>query len=344
MTGKEIIKKAINLEPTPRMPVMILSGGVWAYKQIGKSLQDSFDISPEESSDYWVEVNKKINSDLIWCAAGCNNLGLRSIGAPSDFSVVGVAATVESMIENPSDVDKIDLSVMENDPGIQKMLASTRLMKEKMGNDTLLAVSQWGPLTLASQMIGVNKLMKLMRKDAEAVFAIMDFTRELVVKYWSLFIEAGVEHVSIAEPLASGDMISPKMFEKYVIPYAQYVNKAVEGKVSRMLHICGNTEHVLPLIPDTGTDMFSLDFKTSLVSAREHLDGKVAFAGHIDPVNVMMTKTPAEITADAERCGREAEWQKGGFILMPGCDLAPATPLENIQAMSAYAHSQTQNI
>lgn len=118
MTGKEILKRAIRLEPTDRAPVIILSGGVWAYNQVGKSLQDSFDMSPEESSDFWVETKPCISS--------------------------------------ASDVDKLDIGKIKEDPGVQAMLASTKLMKEKMGNDTLLAVSQWGPMTLASLMLGAE--------------------------------------------------------------------------------------------------------------------------------------------------------------------------------------------
>lgn len=341
MNGKELLKKAIALEPTPRVPVIILSGGVWAYKQIGKSLQDSFELTPEESSDYWVSVNKKLKSDLIWCAAGCNNLGLRAIGAEADFSNIGVAATVKPCIEKPSDVDKIDLKVLKNDPGLNAMLESTKLMKQKMGDETLLAVSQWGPMTLASLMFGADKFMMMLRKDLEGAQYVMDFTKELVLAYWRLFIEAGVEHVSQAEPCASGDMISPKMFEKVALPYLKYTNSQIGDGVTKMLHICGNTNKILDKIPETGTQMFSLDYKVDLTLAREKLDGKVAFAGQMDPADVMLLGSKEDVEADVKRCITEADWKKGGFIVMPGCDLAPNTPLENLETMVTTCHEET---
>lgn len=342
MTGKEILKRAIRLEPTDRAPVIILSGGVWAYNQVGKSLQDSFDMSPEESSDFWAETNKRLQSDLIWCAAGCNNLGLRGIGAEADFSKVGVAASVKPCISSASDVDKLDIGKIKEDPGVQAMLASTKLMKEKMGNDTLLAVSQWGPMTLASLMLGAENFMIMLRKDAEGAKYVMDFTKELVVEYWNLFIEAGVEHVSQAEPVASGDMISPKMFAKVALPYLQYTNKAIGDKATKMLHICGNTNRLFEMIPETGTQMFSMDYKVDLALAREKMGGKVAFAGIIDPAEIMLMSSPEVVAKDAKRCLAEAEWEKGGFILMPGCDLAPATPWENLESMVKVAHETKQ--
>lgn len=341
MTGKEIFKKAVKLEPTERVPVIILSGGVWAYRQVGKSLQDSFDMTPEESSDYWVEVNKKLKSDLLWCAAGCNNLGLRAIGAEADFSKIGVAASVKPCIEKPGDVDKIDLKVLKDDPGIAAMLESTKLMKKKMGDETMLAVSQWGPMTLASLMYGTDSFLMMLRKDPEGANYIMDFTKELVVEYWKLFIEAGVEHVSQAEPCASGDMISPKMFQKVAMPYLQYTNSKVPEGVSKMIHICGNTNRILEYLPDTGTDMFSMDYKVDMKLAREKLGGKIAFAGQMNPAEVMLLGSQDDVAKDVKRCIEEAEWEKGGFIVMPGCDLAPETPLANLETMVNICHSTT---
>lgn len=108
MTNKQIFLDAIRLKPTPRQPAIILSGGVWANKQIGLSLQDSFDIGPEKAAENVIRANEVVNSDLVWTAAGCNNLVLRAVGAKTTFSNVGVAASVdEPLIEDAEDVDKL---------------------------------------------------------------------------------------------------------------------------------------------------------------------------------------------------------------------------------------------
>lgn len=345
MTGKEIFKKAVKLEPTPRVPVIFLSGGVWAFNQVGKSLQDSFDMSPEESSDYWVEIYEKTHTDLLWCAAGSNNLALRALGAECDFSKPGVAASSKPFLEKPSDVDKLNIGKIKEDPGVIAMLESTKLRKKKLGDKVMLAVSQWGPMTLANLMYGATPFMMMLRKDPEGVKHILEFTTEVVVEYWKLFAEAGVEHVSQAEPVASGDMISPKMFLEYAFPYMKKVNEEIGDKVfSKMIHICGNTTKILDYLPDTGADMFSMDYKVDLAEARKILDGRMAFAGQIDPADIMYMADSEKVKEVAKQCIEDAQWEKGGYILMPGCDLSPMTPLENIQAMVDVAHSYTQEI
>ena len=339
MTSKQILLDAIQLKKTPRQPVIILSGGVWANKQIGLSLQDSFDIGPEKNAMNVIHANERVNSDLVWTAAGCNNLVLRAIGAKTTFSNVGVAASVdEPLITEAEDVDKLDIGDIERDPGIAAMLESTRILKERIGDQVLIGISQWGPMTLAGLLMGTEDFMILTLKDKPAAEHIMNFTEKLTTKYWELFVEAGAELVSQAEPSASGDMISHKQFEKMALPHIQATNRRIDGKVkAKMLHICGNINRILPYLPQTGSDVISFDYKVDLKLARETLGGKMAFAGKLDPVAVMQLGTPELIEQLTKEYIEEADSKQGGYIVMPGCDLAPSTPLENIQAMVSTA-------
>lgn len=345
MNQKEIFKKAIKMEPTERIPVMIISGGVWAFNQAGLSLQDSFDMPPEQSADYIIAINEKVRSDLIWCAAGCNHLVLRALGAKSKFKKPGKAADVKPMITGPMDIDKLNTNKIKEDPGIIAMVECTKILKKKIGDKTMLGVSQWGPMTLASLMMGTTEFMIGLMKDKEGMKYLMEFTRELVVIYWKLFAEAGVEHVSQAEPVASGDMISRNMFEEFALPNLLYTNQKIKDDVySKMIHICGNTESLFPVLPETGTDLFSMDWKTSLSKAREGLGGKIAFAGQVDPSNVMLMSSPDVVREKCEACASDAQWEKGGYILMPGCDLAPETSLENLNVLMDVAYSHKQQV
>ena len=341
MTNKQLLLDAIHLKPTPRQPAIILSGGVWANKQLGLSLQDSFDIGPEKAAENAIRMNELVNSDLLWTAAGCNNLVLRAIGARTTFSNVGVAASVdEPLITESEDVDRLDPDGIERDPGINAMLETTRILKDRVGDQVLIGISQWGPMTLAGLLMGTEDFMILTLKDKPAAEHIMSFTEKLTTKYWELFVQAGAELVSQAEPSASGDMISHKQFEKMALPHIQATNRVIDGKVkAKMLHICGNINRILTYLPQTGSDVISFDYKVDLKLARETLGGKMAFAGKLDPVAVMQLGTSEQIRQLTREYIEEAESGLGGYIVMPGCDLAPATPLENVQAMVTTAKS-----
>jgi uroporphyrinogen decarboxylase len=345
MTPKEIFEKAIRLEPTPRIPVTLLSGGVWVYNQQGMSLQDSFDLPPEQSAEITIKANEEVRSDLVWAAAGCNNLVLRAVGAKVNFHRPGAASDVaEPLLDNPYDIDKINLENIKDDPGLNAMLENTRILKDSIGDEVMIGISQWGPLTLAGLLLGTEKFMKLLIKDKAAVHYMMGCTTQMVYRYWDLFLDAGAEYISQAEPFASGDMISKRQFVEFVVPNLTKTNNLIGDKpFAKMIHICGDTTKFLELIPETGADAFSMDYKVDLAAAREALDGKIAFFGHMDPVAVMQMATPEKVREECIRCVKDAQGEKGGYFMMPGCDIPPAVPIENIRAMVDVAYSYPEN-
>jgi len=340
MNRKEIIAAGIKLQKTPRPPVMILSGGVWANKRYNLSLEDSFHLSPELAAEHVIETNNLIQSDLIWAAAGCNNLVLRGIGVKTRFDQVGAAASItEPLISQATDLEKLHVDDIENDRGIQAMLEMTRILKAKIGKDYLIGISQWGAFTLAGLLLGTDRFMIMTIREKQAVEYILSFTEKLVVKYWSLFVEAGAELVSQAEPSASCNMISPKQFESMVLPHIRNNNRNIDAKVNyKMLHICGDITKILPILPQTESDVISFDYPVSLTGAREILGNKMAFAGKLDPVGVLQSGSLEEIRQLTKDYIEEAG-NDGGYLVMPGCDLAPATPLEHVQAMTETARN-----
>ena len=345
MTDKQLLLDAIHLKKTPRQAVIILSGGVWANGQIGLSLQDSFDIGPEKAAQNVLRANQWVESDLIWTAAGCNNLALRAIGAKTTFSKVGVSASIdEPLIECADDVDKLNVDDLENDPGIAAMLETTRILHDRIGEEKLIGVSQWGPMTLGGLMLGMEDFMVMTLRDRQAAEHIMQFTEKLVMKYWSLFVDAGAELVSQAEPSCSGDMISPRQFANMSLPHIQSTNRQIDGRVkAKMLHICGNINRILKYLPETGSNVTSFDYKVDLTAARETLGGKMAFAGKLDPVGTMQLSDPETVARLTREYIAEARSEEGGYIVMPGCDLAPQTPLANLQAMIRTAKETSFN-
>jgi uroporphyrinogen decarboxylase len=137
--------------------------------------------------------------------------------------------------------------------------------------------------------------------------------------------------LSIAEPTAAGNLISPEQFKEFVVPHLKKITLWAHSQSTKvLLHICGNTSDRLELIKDIDVDCFSVDSKVSLKVAKEVLVGRVCLAGNVDPVNVLAKGTVNEVRNVTEKCLADAA-EKGGYILMPGCDLPPNVPEENIK-------------
>jgi len=138
----------------------------------------------------------------------------------------------------------------------------------------------------------------------------------------------------MAEPSASGDMISRKHFNEVALPHIREIFRRLSGKdLILILHICGDTTDRLDLIAESGAHIMSLDYKVKLAAARDAFAGKMAFAGNLNPVNVVQRGLHDDIVHETVNGIKEAG-EGSAYIVMPGCDIPPSTPLENLQLIS----------
>ena len=228
---------------------------------------------------------------------------------------------------------------MQDDPGVQLLARAARLLVAAIGDHTVVGTSQWAPFTLGGLAYGVENLMRNVRKDKAAVHAVLEYSTELCFAYLEPFIDAGVSMISLADPTASGDLISREQFVEFSLPYLQRVAARIRARgIWVIVHICGNTTTRLDTIPGTGADILSVDYKVDLAAARRALGGRLLFAGNMNPVAVMQKETPEGVDAACRACIQSAG-TGGGFLLMPGCDIPPSVPLANVRAMVAAAHA-----
>ena len=73
-----------------------------------------------------------------------------------------------------------------------------------------------------------------------------------------------------------------------------------------------------------------------MVKAQEDSAGRCALFGNLNPAGILASKSADEVYQISKAlCAQMKPY--GGFILAPGCDLAPNIPLENLQAMAKAA-------
>ena len=110
----------------------------------------------------------------------------------------------------------------------------------------------------------------------------------------------------------------------------------LKGKCDLVLvHICGKTDHLVKPVADHHIAVFSVD-SIDMVQAQKDSDKRTALFGNLNPANVLAAKSADEVyEISRQLCSQMKSY--GGFILAPGCDLAPNIPLENLQAMAKAA-------
>jgi uroporphyrinogen decarboxylase len=259
------------------------------------------------------------------------------LGGKLRYRSKGPPDVLEPLFAEASDANRADLTLVTNSAYAKSVGETSRYQVEKAAGSFAAGCSNWGPFTFAGLLFGAENLMRGIRRDKDAIHRLLDWTADLYLSCAEIYINAGIDVVSMGEPTASGDMISREHFAEFALPPLKKIYAFLRSRgVIAGLHICGNIEDRLDLVAETGARFISLDYKVSLQKARAALDGRMAFAGNMDPVTVMLRETPEGVAASCRRCVAEAGGGPG-FILMPGCDIPPATPAANIRAMTQAA-------
>lgn len=341
---KEEVIKAINLEPLERVPASFFAGGVWSIYNSGNTFEE-IGLDPEKYAKMLISTQEKVQNNIVFTSSGFNNFVPIALGGElkkrSPF--LNLAPDLKApIVQTPEDVDKLDSSRLNDNRYIQTVREGTKKVVQNMGDKVMVATTNWGPFTMAGQIMGVATMMGDVKLDPPFVDRILEKATSVILDFYKPYADIGIDMAVLSEPTASGDMISPLVFDKLVMPLMTKLTSSIKsiGIPYVMIHICGWTEDRIGRLADTGADIFSLDHRVDIAKAKTDLNEKMCFAGNIDPVKVMKDGKPADVEAAVKTCVAKS-WYGTGYMLMPGCDLPDTVPLENLQAFLRAGRSWT---
>ncbi|MEE8168251.1 MAG: MtaA/CmuA family methyltransferase [Candidatus Hydrothermarchaeales archaeon] len=204
--------------------------------------------------------------------------------------------------------------------------AAVKHLKEDIGTEVAIGVFVLGPFTLAGQVTDLNELLKTSFKEPERVSILLDKLAEVIISIAGVMKNAGADFLTIREMGASSDVISPRMFESLVMPSLKRV--ITEVRPPRILHICGNTDPIVELMHQCGAEGISVEQRSDITRIRKKLGEDAIILGNIDPYSALVKGTPNDVKQAVKRAIRD-----GVSGVMPGCDIWPAVPRENMLAL-----------
>lgn len=331
MTPKEIIFKAFELKKPERVPVALFGGGMFTMYNTGNSFK-SLAEDAKGMADMIISFSKRSLSDVVYVGSGYNNFHASALGGRIRYREIGAPDLEEPLINSEGDLDRLDIEKLKENPTVKSIWEATEMVSNAIGDEFVVTATAWGPFTLGAQMFGVEKMMRGTFKMPELIKRVVNFAADLNIKFYSDLVEKGlIKVISLADPTASGDLISRKQFEVFALPYLQKFTAWAKGRGARVLvHICGDTSDRLDLFPEMGADCISLDHKVDLSKAKAELSGRICFAGNVNPVVVLNNGTVLDVEEVSKKCIVTAGLE-GGFVLMPGCDIPPTVPVKNVE-------------
>ncbi len=356
---KESIRRAVCLEKTDRVPVVVEYAGFAACAT--GTLMAEFISSPAKATQTMIDAfNLLGGGDAInygsFSAYGLSYLFGAKVKVPgADLPGNALWQVVETQILDRRDYDTIlDLgwkpffkdyldrrifadAVPELLPQNQKPVDVPGLWAQNG-----IPVLSGGDITLPFELLcggrSLEKFFMDLVEIPDKVEAVMnEMLPHLSGPVIANALAKGYPSVWIGGWRTAPCMISPAMWNRFVWPYFSHlVNKVIEAGLVPLLHLDSNWDRALETFKrfPKAKLIVALDGDTDIFRAKAILKGHACIMGDV-PASLLAFGTPDAVYDYSrnliEKIGPD------GFILQSGCDIPANAGIENVRAMVAAA-------
>jgi hypothetical protein len=206
----------------------------------------------------------------------------------SEFETV--TAPTEYFIKDRSDFMQF---VKYQPPVPEYDFSDTVRAREFLGDRGCIAPWAQGAFNMASMYRRLDNLLMDAYLNPRLYKDIMEYFSSRMLKTIERYSQHGADMVSIGGNVASGGLIGPAFFQKYILPYEKDLfGKANAAGLYTIYHNCGDAKNLLPLYPEIGMSMYeSLTPEpygdTDLAYALETFPSNITLSGGFDQIDLL---------------------------------------------------------
>ena len=265
-----------------------------------------------------------------------NDCGM-AVDFPEDAQPIGHGP----LIHGSEDVERFDWPDPQEGPLMSDRIAAIARFKRERPDIVAMGALE-SPLALAATLVGLEPIMLALYDDPAFVERLLRRLEPLAIAFAVAQIDEGADLNFMGDAIAS--QIGPDHYVEHALPAEKRVIEAVQQRgVAVRLHICGDITPILEHVAGTGARMIDIDSAVDLGMACAHIGERSPdsfVVGNFNPVTVLLQGSPDDVRAACRHCERRAAGFDR-FILSPGCEVPPATPLDNYLAMLEFGWKAT---
>ena len=211
-------------------------------------------------------------------------------------------------------------------------IEATRRVVAELGGDVWIRGALSGPFSLAISLMGAEDFFLCCWDNPDASKRLLEYCAAIIKQFGAAYIDAGAE-VILFDSQASPDLLSPKMYREYVLPFTRSIVEHFQelGVRDVPLIIGGNTTRIIDSLLETGANNLLCDFTADWPawSARCREAGR-SVRRNMSP-QFVASATPDEVFETAQQVVAEGA-DLPGFIV--GTAVVPyGTPTGNLLAV-----------
>jgi len=329
------IRACVELRKPRRIPVFSMSEE-FDVKWYGRYNYDEVVQSADKLVEVWSAAVREFDYDWAWLQMDdCIEFEVLGVGCVGEGNIL--RATHDFLPATRATLKSLKIPDPTRDGRMPAKLEALRRLKAEFGDSVCVVGSNAAPYSSTGLMFGLEKPMLLMFDDPDLLRETMEFFVELQSMWSVAQIKAGADAIWLGDCNAFSNLLSP----------AQYKELAAEpcGKVIKACQRAGgmvflhNSEISIPHIEleaQLKPDVISVGPGADLKSILEAMRGKTCIMGNVDPIEILMRATPAEVEKDVARIMTLA---RGASFMLDSGEMVPRdVPVENMRAMMRKGH------
>lgn len=333
MTSLQRVQAVLAGQIPDRVPV-IPQGFMFSAKTAGYDI-GAINRSPAKMAESHRISQEKYGYD--GCVVDVDDATLaEACGAKVIFREHDVASVDEHhpVLSDLREIDDLRMPDPLKDGRICEWLETVERLLDAVGDHVfVMGRADQGPFSLLCLLRGTQEFMvDLLTEDEDVIRHALEWTTEAHTRFALAQLKAGAHATSMGDAYASPNLVSPDMYRDFAFPYEKKVVENLrQTNLPYSVHICGDTNRIVPLMGQTGAKILEVDWKVDMGAARAAVPEDVVLMGNLNPSDPMCMGTPDQVRQQAKALIKATRGK--GIILSSGCALGANTKPENMAAL-----------
>jgi len=292
--------------------------------------------SPELAAQVTLQPVQKIAVDAAILFSDLL-LPLAPMGLPFDF-IKGEGPSIHEPIRTLDDIAR--LRVFDPRVELSHVLDTIRIVRRSLDGIPLIGFAG-APFTLASYAIeggpsrDFSRTKSLMYGETAAWHELCGKFAAVAADFLVAQIEAGVQAVQVFDSWVGA--LGPADYREFALPHTKRIFETISGRGVPTIHFGTGTSTILTEMREAGGDVIGADWRVPLDEAWRRIGYDRAIQGNLDPTLLLgpVDRLLAGAADVLERAGG-----RPGHIFNLGHGIVPETPVEHVQALARFIHTQ----
>ncbi len=238
---------------------------------------------------------------------------------------------------SPEEIRHLVPPRLEDATGLQRTLATLRLLKQESGDQVPILGVVISPFSLPVMQLGFATYLDLLGERPDLFRRLMTVNQEFCVQWANAQLDAGATAICYFDPVASPTILPRELYETTGFQVARETLARIKGPTATHL-ASGRCLGIMELLARTGTAAVGISSHEDLAEVKSAAAGRLSIIGNLNGIE-MRRWTPHETQAKVREAISKGG-EGGGFILADNHGEIPwQVPDEVLMAISDAVHT-----